>query len=199
MLSNPPLPTTKGKATLFFPFKNTKENPQLHKRIRGPIKRSFAFPLRKMVLNLPMGLLTAHQSRTTWVLLASFWRVQTRLGVLGLGQGYYEFRLLYEFCTWLSAACGGWSCRGRVWLCRAGGNHKWTTMGLLRTSISLGWSMWPLICDPERRNRVLARKAPKRHTPVSPGLYTKVCTPAPGSGAGSPRSGRDWPPAPSDS
>jgi len=49
-----------------------------------PTTRSYCITAMKgsIVLREPLSLLTPQESRTTWILLASIWRVQTRWGVL---------------------------------------------------------------------------------------------------------------------
>jgi len=67
---HPPLP----KATHFcFKIKKTRRRRRLCTREVEDPQRNFHISATEMILNRPMGLLTLtpHQSRTTWVLLAS--------------------------------------------------------------------------------------------------------------------------------
>ena len=128
---NPPPPTTQSN-TCLLKKKTEGEGVSAPKRVRTH-QRDFHISTTEMILKRPMGLLIPHQSRTTWVLLASIWRVLTRLGVLGFGQGYYEFRLLWECCTWLGVAVGGRTqeCRECVCLSRSTSKNNFIALTAL--------------------------------------------------------------------
>jgi len=60
--------------------------------------------------------------------------------MLGFGQGYYEFRLLWECCIWLSVAFGGRSqaCREFVCVSRCTGKDSFTSRAALHLSATAG-------------------------------------------------------------
>ena len=59
------------KQHTFVKNKKTRRRRRLYTREVEDPQRIFHISASEMILNRPMGLLTPHQSRTTWVLLAS--------------------------------------------------------------------------------------------------------------------------------